>query len=116
MVKEGKFDRRFFLATSHDPKLLFSLLNEWNCIQRTYDFKGVIPNVDQVDRRNNEQGRITRLLDANCAGLLSLHLLANQTVKYICIYIHTYTHIYFFLCPLLYMCIYISQTLATRVA
>lgn len=81
--RENEFDR-FFLATFQEPKLLFSLLNEWNGIQRTNDFKGVIFNVDQVDRRNNKQGRSTRLLDANCAGRLSLHLLTNQlSVLYI---------------------------------
>lgn len=41
--------------------------------------------MDQVDRRNNEQGRITKLLDANCAGRLSLHLLTNQRLLSICI-------------------------------
>lgn len=50
------------------------------------DFKGVIPNVDRADRRNNEQGRIRRLLDANCGGRLSLRLLANQTIEYVCVY------------------------------
>lgn len=72
-----------------ERKLLFSLLNEWNGVQRSYDFKGVIPNMDQVDRRNNEQGRITKLLDANCAGRLSLHLLTNQRLLSICICITT---------------------------
>ncbi|CAL7947005.1 unnamed protein product [Xylocopa violacea] len=84
-MREGEFDC-FFLATFHKSKLLFSLLNEWNGTQRSYDFKGMIPNVDRADRRNNERGRITRLLDANCAGRLSLHLLRKQSVR--CMYMH----------------------------
>lgn len=86
--EKEEFDR-FFLTMFQKRKLLFSLLNEWNGVQRSYDFKGVIPNMDQVDRRNNEQGRITKLLDANCAGRLSLHLLTNQRLLSICICITT---------------------------